>query len=402
MPGNFIDQNGLTIQTRPQILSELINGADGFLGYLGIYGADINLDPNSADGQTLNLFAQGKIDVLELAASIYASFDPEQSIGVALDRIVGINGVARKAGTYTLTNVSVTTTQAVTLDGLDTAPNNPFIVSDAAGNQFLLITHAVFGAAGTQSLAFRAAKLGAIVPTINTIVNPVTIILGVSTINNPTAPTSIGTNEETDYALRVRRARSVAIPSQGVEEGLVGALLAIDGVTSVFVEENPTDTTDANGVPSHSVWIVVAGGTDAAVADVIYRKRNMGCGMYNSGTSSVSVAVARPNGQTINILFDRPITDDLWISFNLTALSGSIDPVYVRNQILEQLSYEINQPADASAIVAMVKALTPNAYVSSEGVSATDGSYAPILNTLGVQHQWVITAARIKINGVTG
>ena len=129
MATNSISSSGLSIQTLADIISEILNGAPGYPGLKAIYGADINVDPNSPDGQMINLFAQGKIDVLEMLQSIYDSFDPDQAVGTVLDQRCAINGAVRTAGTYTETNVNVTASQAATLQGLDLYPSAPFTVA---------------------------------------------------------------------------------------------------------------------------------------------------------------------------------------------------------------------------------------------------------------------------------
>ena len=68
-----------------------------------IYGADINTDPSTPDGQVINIRAQAAVDNLDLLAQINAMFDPDQAIGVLLDQRCAINGVKRKGGTFTLT-----------------------------------------------------------------------------------------------------------------------------------------------------------------------------------------------------------------------------------------------------------------------------------------------------------
>lgn len=392
---NQIDANGLQIKTRQEIVDEILNGADGFVGLRGIYGADINVDPNTPDGQMVNIFAQATVDVLELLQQIYDGMDPDQAIGRTLDQRCAINGVVRKAGTYTLQNVSITATQATTIAGVDTAPTAPFTVADAAGNRFVLLSTYAFGGAATTSLAFRAEKLGAIITSPNTINRLVTIQLGISAANNPAAATSIGTAEETDYALRIRRAQSVSVSSKGYLQGLIGQLLAIDTVTSARVLENTTGTTDGNGIPGHSIWAIVNGGTEPEVALAIYNKRNAGCGMKGA----VSVNVPQVDGSTFAVLFDRPTSETLWISLSVTAITGAIDAAYIRAQLILALSYTIGQPADASAIVAIVKAIAPNGYVSNEGVSNVNSGYVAFKATSTVAHQWAVSAARIYING---
>jgi len=395
---NSLDNTGLQIQTVAEIKDEIMNGTADFPGMYQLYGTDINVDPNSPDGQMVNIVAQAKEDVLQMLQQVYASFDPDQAIGVALDQRCAINGVFRAEGKYTYQPVDVTVTQALTLDGLDTAPNAPFTVSDGVGKQWLLASAYSFSGAGTHTLSFRAANFGAITSALNTITNIVTVQLGVASVNNSAAAATVGVAEETDYQLRILRAQSLSIASIGFAEGLHASLLARIGVTDALVLENITNSTDAKGIPAHSIWCIVAGGDDYNVAYPIYIKRNAGCGMKGS----VTYTIDQYDGTTFDVKFDRPTPQNLWISFNVAAITGSIDANYVRTQILAQLFYGINKPADTASIVSLIKSLAPNASVSSEGVSIDNVTYSSLLSPSTVDKQFAIASTRIIINGVAG
>jgi uncharacterized phage protein gp47/JayE len=391
---NAIDSSGLTIQTTPEIIAEILDGAPGYPGMRQIYGANINVDANSPDGQMVNIIAQAKTDVLELSQQIYNSFDPDKAVGTSLDARCAINGVIRNAGTKTIQNVTVTTDRALSLPGLDTSVT-PFTVADTSGNQYQLVSTYAFVGAASTSLVFQAALIGAVSSLPNTIISIVTVTLGVTAVNNPATYTTLGLNEETDYALRIRRQKSVALPSQGYLEGLLGALLNTTDVTEAKVYENDTNTTDANGIPGHSIWCIVKGGTNAAVANAIYVKRNAGCGMKGS----VTVPVLQADGSFFSIKFDRPTSENLYISFNIVAVTGSVDANFIRSQILAQLSYTIAQPAVASEITALVESVAPNGSVSAMGVSKTGSSYTSLLATSAINNLWALASARIIING---
>lgn len=391
---NAIDSSGLTIQTTPEIIAEILDGAPGYPGMRQIYGADINVDANSPDGQMVNIIAQAKTDVLELSQQIYNSFDPDKAVGTSLDARCAINGVIRNAGTKTIQNVVVTTDRALTLPGLDTSVT-PFTVADTSGNQYQLVSTYAFVGAASTALVFQAALIGAVSSLPNTIISIVTVTLGVTAVNNPATYTTLGLNEETDYALRIRRQKSVALPSQGYLEGLIGALLDTTDVTEAVVYENDTNTTDANGIPGHSIWCVVEGGTNSAVANAIYVKRNAGCGMKGS----VTVPVLQADGSFFSIKFDRPTSENLYISFDIVAVTGSVDASFIRNQILSLLTYSIAQPAVASEITALVESIAPNGSISNMGVSNDGSTYVSLLDTSAIDNQWALASARIIING---
>lgn len=391
---NAIDSSGLTIQTTPEIIAEILDGAPGYPGMRQIYGADINVDANSPDGQMVNIIAQAKTDVLELSQQIYNSFDPDKAVGTSLDARCAINGVIRNAGTKTIQNVVITTDRALTLSGLDTSVT-PFTVADTNGNQYQLVSTYAFGSAASTALVFQAVLIGAVSSLPNTIISIITVTLGVTAVNNPAAYTTLGLVEETDYALRIRRQKSVALPSQGYLEGLIGALLDTTGVTEAIVYENDTNSTDANGIPGHSIWCIVKGGANSSIANAIYIKRNAGCGM--KGT--ITVPVLQADGSFFSVKFDRPTPENLYISFDIVPVTGSVDANFIRNQILSLLSYTIAQPAIASEITALVESIAPNGSISDMGVSNDGSTYVSLLDTAAIDNQWALASARIIING---
>jgi hypothetical protein len=195
----------------------------------------------------------------------------------------------------------------------------------------------------------------------------VTVTLGVTAVNNPDYALATGDDEETDAQLRQRREASVAIPSVGYLEGLTGALTAISGVTDAIVFENTTAITDENGIPGHSLWAIVDGGTAATIADVIYRKRNAGCGVYGSEY----VDITQVNGSLFRVYFDRPETNKLYVKMTLASIDPDHTPdtTYVAERILAQVSYKIFDSADFTAITALVKSLDPLLVVTAGGVA---------------------------------
>lgn len=54
-------------------------------GFRSIYGADINLDPDSPDGQMVGLIGQIRADLEELGENIYRSLDPDYASGAWLE-----------------------------------------------------------------------------------------------------------------------------------------------------------------------------------------------------------------------------------------------------------------------------------------------------------------------------
>jgi uncharacterized phage protein gp47/JayE len=391
MTSNYVDENGLTTQTLTEIITELETG------FKTIYGTDINVDANSPDGQMINLFAQAKIDILDCIAQVYGSFSPTSAIGRALDQRCAINGVIRKGATKTTVQMTVVTDRVLTLVGVASNTGTPFAVKDAAGNRFLLSADSTL-TIGSNLLMFEAETLGAIQAPIGTITQVDTLIAGITSVTNASSPTTQGVDEETDAALRYRRAVSVSLSSQGYLEGLKGALLSLTNVTKCEVYENNTNATDGDGIHAHSIWVVIEGGDTDEIADIIYKKRNAGCGLFGS----FAVDIDQGNGFNLPIKFDRPSYEDLYIELTITSLNSAhtIDDDYLKDQIYELISYGINEKADYSAIASLVKIADPLAVIIDGGVSSDGITYVPYLATPSIDGIWTISTTRIAITVV--
>jgi uncharacterized phage protein gp47/JayE len=385
---NFIDATGLNTESLTEIVASLE------AGFKAIYGADINVDANSPDGQMINLFAQAKIDLLDAITQVYNSFSPAAAIGVTLDQRAALNGVVRQGATNTVIEADVTTDRILNLIGLNTGGPNVFRIADAQGTEFQLVDDQTT-INGVNTFLFQAITPGAVEAVPNTVNQIVTITLGVLSVNNPDDPISQGVNEETDAQLRLRRQQSVALPSQGFMEGLTAGLLSIKNVIGAKVYENTSSVTDVNGTPGHTIWCVVDGGENALIADVIYNKRNAGAGMRGA----VTVPVAQPNGFNIPIKFDRPTLIDLWVELTVTSIDPShlIDAAYIENQIFERVVYGIYEPADYTEITTVVKTIDPLAVVLSGGVSIDNITFDPFLFPATLAGRFILSTARITI-----
>ena len=388
MPNSF-DGTGLQTLTQSEIVENLTQE------FQNIYGEDINVDSNSPDGQLINIFAQMLEDQYELLNQVNTSFDPDQAIGTVLDQRCSINGVQRKAGTYTYVQVDVITDRSVTLAGLDqNSVEDSYTISDSEGNQFVLANTTSISA-GTNSLRFRASNIGAVEVLPNTITTPVTIILGVLSVNNPSVASEEGTNEETDAELRERRKRSVSIANQGYTDGLLAALENIPDVTKASVYQNRGGTTDADGIPGHSIWVVVQGGSDAEIGQVMDNKVAAGVGM--KGTQSVNVSQA--DGSVATYYFDRPTAQTLYVNLDITPLAGQI-LVYsdIKNSLINGLSFQPNETVDSSAIICYIKSKYDNVAVTCQ-VSTDGTTWQTIVSPSTKDKFFAMTTSSITIEG---
>ncbi len=390
---NIIDANGITVDTLDEIKTKIIDK-------LKIaYGDDINVASDSPDGQLVNIFAQSTYDLQNLLVQIYNSLDPEYAIGATLDQRVAINGIQRLGGTYTMTLVTVVVDRALTLAGLDAEIDNPdgtgYTVSDDQGNKWILATTEVIAGAGSYSLSFRAQNSGAVLTVPNTIITPITIVLGVTSVNNPTIYTTLGLDEETDASLRLRRQQSVSLASQGHLTSLLAEILNISGVTYAKVYENVTGAVDSDGIPSHSIWCVVVGGSDDDIAYAIYTKRNAGCGMKGAEI----VDIAQVDGSTFQVLFDRVTTQSLYIEFDATSINGvdPIDSTYIKDQLVLQMDLGVNESVNVNDVATLIRLIDSNCLATSVQVSDDGVAWVNLIDTTAKNYQFTLEATNIAI-----
>lgn len=388
MPNSF-DKNGLQTLTQNEIVDNLTQD------FKDIYGEDINVESNSPDGQIINIMAQMLEDQYELLHQVNASFDPDQAVGTVLDQRCAINGIQRKGGTYTYVTIEVEADRSVTLDGIDrVAPEQAYTVSDNEGNLFVLSATTPINS-GTSQLVFRALNVGNVEVLPNTITTPVTIILGVKSVNNPGVTITQGTNEETDAELRERRKRSVSISNQGYVDGLAAALENLSDVTKVNVYQNRSNTTDADGIPGHSIWVVIQGGTDAEIGQVMDNKVAGGVGMKGSQ----SVNVQQSDGQVATYYFDRPSAQTLYVQLEITPLAGQTI-VYddIKSALVNGMTFQPNETVDSSAIICYIKSIQDNVALTCQ-VSTDGTTWETVVTPTTKDKYFQITTDSITIVG---
>lgn len=204
----------------------------------------------------------------------------------------------------------------VTVGGTVGTTINNGVVSDGENN-WLLPSSVTIPVDGEITVTATAQEKGAITAQAGTITTIGTPAFGWHTVTNANAATP-GNPVESDAALRVRQSTSVALPSVTALEGLVGAVQNVAGVTRVKAYENDTSSTDSNGLPEHSISVVVLGGDSSAIAGAIAAKKTPGA--YTNGSTSVSVVDAFGIPHTIR--FSAPDLVPVDVAVNISALTG--------------------------------------------------------------------------------
>lgn len=274
-----------------------------------IYGSDAYLEPDSKDGQMVALVALAIHDANNTAIAVYRSFSPATALSDALTSNVKINGIVRQAATSSTVDLTLTGTVGTTITNGTVRDTNSIIWN--------LPDSVVIGTDGTVVATATCASSGAVAALANSVTIINTPTRGWVSVTNPLAAT-VGADAETDAQLRVRQSQSVALASLTPFDAVDGAIANVSGVTRHKLFENDTESTDANGLPAHSISAIVEGGDATEIATTLRSVKGQGVTTY--GTTSVVVTDTYVNPYTIR--FSRPIDVPVYVSITLQALTG--------------------------------------------------------------------------------
>ncbi len=364
--------------------------------------ADTDFSSNTPDGQIIELFSTICYEYWNiLGRNIYSSQFWSTAVGSQLDLHAFFKNITRRQGTFTLQDIEIIADRNVTLQGLDGDFENlnatAYTVQNDTGQQFLLVNTATL-VAGTYTLQFRAKERGQIITTPNTLTDPVDIILGVVSVNNPTAQTSMGSSTETDAEFRARGNISNNSTEQNSVLGMEAGLINLPNVVDVRVLENDSNTIDANNIPPNGTWVIIEGGDDNAIAEKIFEKKGWG-----SQKGTVSINITKPDGSSKTILFDRQINQNLFVKFDIkrTRANQNWNLANIANYIANNIQYRIGFPSESSALVeAAINAISEN---GGGGVplvleiSKDNLNWSEYIETETVQHKFILSSLNINI-----
>lgn len=274
-----------------------------------IFGDDAYLGADSQDGQLLAVFAQAIHDCNMATLAVYNSFSPQTAVGVGLSNVVKINHMRRQVPTKSQVNVTLTGVNGTTITNGQ--------VADTEGNRWLLPSSVTIPPGGSIVVTAQAEKAGAIGAPIGAVNRITTPVAGWQGVTNASAA-SPGLPVESDAALRFRQTQAPALSSYTVLQGIAAAINALPGVTYGKIYENDTGSTDSNGLPAHSIAVVVKGGVAQSIAETIYAKKAPGVATHGSTTVTI-VDVA---GVNRDIKFTVPAEIPIKATVTLTPSTG--------------------------------------------------------------------------------
>ncbi len=123
---------------------------------------------------------------------------------------------------------------------------------------------------------------------------------------------------ESDAAVRARIRRSLAARGACTPDAILTAVENADQVKEAKLYINQSDSTDAIGIPAHSIAVVTRGGEADAVAQAIFDSKAPGVGVWGSASGTAADA----GGNTYTIPFTRYADKLVYVYVFIRLLAG--------------------------------------------------------------------------------
>ena len=358
---------GIKVKSLDEIIDELESG------FRRIYGDNINLDPETPDGQMLGLIAQARVDMENMATAIYAQLDPDRAEGDWLDQRVAYAGLIRKTAAYSYMRTAIITGDA------NTRIFKGFTVVDKNGAEWLLVNDTILDGNGSARADFRSNLLGQFFVEKGEILTISTFVLGVDKVE-AAENSELGEEIETDQELRHRFKNAHSRNAVNSVDAIRGNLFDLADVKRVKILENNTGVTDQNNVAGHTINPIVDGGKDEEIAAIIYNTKGAGVGIQGN----TSITLKRDEGERV-IKFDRPKFIDLFAKLTLVRYESftEINLEEIKRN-LEALEFDINEEVYLSRLYGVVQK-SAGFYIKEFKIGKTRGGVAPQNIHVGVR-----------------
>ena len=387
-----INRDGIQIQTFQEIYDELAQG------FRDIYGSEIDLDPESPDGQRVGIYASLLYDLQTYVMETARNFDPDFARGTWQESLLKLAGITRRPPLRSQVDVEVTIDRPLTLP-------EGYTVQDEIGQKWELQEAVTFNSIGTYTVTLFSEDFGVIETAANTVTEPETIVLGVTDVTN-SDPAVPGRAEETEPETRRRRRRSVQKPAFSTAGSLFARLADIEDVTDVRVLENPTSSVDSDGVPAHGLWCIVLGGSVSDIIEVIVKNKTGGTALKGSVTGTYEETRTYPDGSDFTLLrearFDRPAETAVEVQLDATRKDSDIpiDAQQIKDNIAAE-SFRIGENLVVTRLYAVVYKDNGEFYAQNLEVRRKgDASYITDWLQANADEKFTIDSADVTVNEI--
>lgn len=332
-----VTPSGFVVQTTDDFETLLEQGEQA------AFGSGINTSSSSVFGQLNSIMSDQFSEMSEVLEDLSNSFNPETATGTALDAICALTGVVRFSPTYSKVTLTVNLNAGTTLTigRIVSASGNPSVKFTTIA----AVTNSG-GSAANFSVDAWATVTGPVFAAAGSLVTIETPVTGWNSVTNP-ADAILGTNLETDSALRSRRQLTLQATGSANAQAIRADVLEVAGVTQAAVFENASNVTDGNNVPAHAFETVVQGGAQIDIANAIWGSKPIGIGTYGS----IAQNITDYTGTTQVVNFSRPTLVPIYVSVSISVNASYLGDATVKQAIA---TYFASFLLDQDVVVALI------------------------------------------------
>lgn len=270
---------GLLIKTQEEIISDMIAAIRAEV--------DPGLDLGTDDpiGQTVRIIGADIREGWEVLEGIVSESDPDASEGVYLDNIAAFSGTIRDPATFSTATVTIDVSAGFSIAAgaltiyVDGYPDRTF-TNDSATSA---VSDAVY------DIQVTATQTGPVAAPSGTLTQIVGSVANLNSVTNA-SDAVLGTNVEEDDDLREKREDELRALGSGNPAAVRAKVIQVDNVLDCSVFENTSAVTNENGLPAHSMEVLVWDGSPSQassneIAQAIWDAKPGGIQFYGTGSN---------------------------------------------------------------------------------------------------------------------
>lgn len=282
---------------------------------------NVNTSASSPHGQLNSTFARQAAEGWEALEVAYHSFDPDKAEDDALIQLAKLTGTTPSAATNSRVKCTVNLDIGTTLVRDSHFAN---VLGNSAA-RFTIEADYTALITGNVDLFFIAEETGPVLANSGTLTVIATGPSGWNSITNALDAVPGELADDNDR-LRARRERELAKPGSATAKAVQADVegITIEGgrpVQSCLVVENDTDIDGLNGLPRHTIEVVVNDSPtidNNTIAQVIFDSRAGGIGTAGSVTAAALDAL----GGSHTIKFSRPLERPIYLTYTIAYGAG--------------------------------------------------------------------------------
>ncbi len=340
-----------------------------------------NLDPTLVQeasqpiGMLNAAFSKVAAELWQIAEVAYHGFNRAAADGVQLDNVGALTGTPREAARKTLVECSLDLNAS-----FSQAPGA--LMAHVDGQELLQFVNrdaVVSTGAGVYTAWFEATVEGPIHVNAATLTQITNAVSGWNSITNSEDGVAGALVEENDD-YRIRQEDELFASGSSTSDAIRVDVLQVDGVQKAFCYENVTMLENADGMPAHSIEVVIydgltPGADDDEIAQAIWDSKPSG--VENVGTSSGEAIDSLERVRVVK--FTRATVKDVYLTFDVV-VDPQRFPADGVAQIKEAAVLQANRRSLDDDVIALAIRASPVEVNTTDGVQGVRGvTDVPIL-----------------------